>query len=335
MEKLRVFQSFLERWEAIRDPWSSGCTERHQHIRPVQGGQRGAMQLAIAPTVAHTVCGGLYKRLIWLRTMGPVQGTVIERNPVGLVGAPSSEQLLFASPNEALRFLPGGRAFQRRTRLVNSLLGGWPIVFGSGSWLEAHLVARLALASRQPNLRGCGITEQEVWDLVQQELEQGNLRSPLVVICDSLAADQGRALTRRLLSSSEALQIILLVQNDQWLTAASLADCKAQAIVHGESFGTGVVIRALQALRRRQTFVDPRLLERLNVTAAVQLNGRERQVLQGLVRGLSNKQIAEEAEIATTTVRDYVSRLCRRLGAANRTQVVSRAIALGLAQPRR
>jgi DNA-binding NarL/FixJ family response regulator len=257
-------------------------------------------------------------------------------NPVELGRATSSKQQLFASPNEALRFLPGGRAFQRRTRLVNSLLGGWSIVFGSSSWLEAHLVARLALASRQPNLRGCGITEQEVWDLVQQELEQDNLRTPLVVICDSLASDQGQALMRRLLSSSEALQIILVVQNDQWLTSTSLADCKAQAIVHAESFGTGVVIRALQALRRGQTYVDPRLHERFNNTAvAVQLTRREQQVLQGLARGLSNKQIAQDAEIAITTVRDYVSRLCRRLGAANRTQVVSRAIALGLAQPRR
>ena len=273
--------------------------------------------------------------LVALRTMEPVLGTVIEISPSDLGSEPIPERLLFASPNEALRFLPGGRAFQRRTRLVNNLLGAWPIVFGSGSWLEAHLVARLALASRQPNLRGCGITEQEVWDLVQQELEQGNRGVPLVVLCDSLAADQGRALTRRLRALSQVLQIMVVVQNEQWLTAAALADCKAQAIVHCESFGTGVVIRALQALRRGRNYVDPRLSERLNATAAVQLNGREQQVLQGLGRGLSNKQIAQEAEIATTTVRDYVSRLCRRLGAANRTQVVSRAIALGLVQPRR
>ncbi|MFM7229594.1 MAG: LuxR C-terminal-related transcriptional regulator, partial [Cyanobacteriota bacterium] len=117
-------------------------------------------------------------------------------------------------------------------------------------------------------------------------------------------------------------------------TAATLADCQAQAIVHAESFGTGVVIRALQALRRGQTYRDPRIRERLDDTRALQLTGREQQVLQGLVRGLSNKQIAQEAEIATTTARDYVSRLCRRLGAANRTQVVTRAIALGLVEHR-
>lgn len=247
---------------------------------------------------------------------------------------PTPGQLLFAATGDAHRFLPGSRAFRRRTRLVNSLLGGWPIVFGSGSLLEAHLVTRLAVASRQPNLRGCGISEQEVWDLVQQELGQGKLGPPLVVVCDSLSADQGRALTRRLRDLSQALKVILLVQNEQWITATSLSECQAQAIVHAESFGTGVVIRALQALRRGHTYRDPRILEQLNNTRAMTLTGRERQVLMGLVRGLSNKQIAQEAEIASTTVRDYVSRLCRRLGADNRTQLLSRAFALGLVDHR-
>lgn len=248
---------------------------------------------------------------------------------------PNHEHMLFAAPGQELRFVPSSPAFLRRTRLVNNLLGGWPIVFGSGSWLEAHLVARLALASRQPNLRGCGINEQEVWDLVQQELKQGNRGAPLVVLCDSIAPDQGRALIRRLRALSQALQVVVVVQDEEWLTADALADCQAQAIVHAESFGTGVVVRALQALRRQQTYRDPRIHEELDDAAAVQLNGRERQVLQGLTRGFSNKQIAQDIEIATTTVRDYVSRLCRKLGVANRTEALSRAIALGLVQPHR
>ena len=249
-------------------------------------------------------------------------------------GQANRELVLFAAPGESHRFLPGSKAFLQRTRLVNRLLGCWPIVFGSGSWLEAHLVTRLAVASRQPNLRGCGITEEEVWDLVQRELVGGKLGPPLVVLCDSIAADHGLALTQRLLSSSDTLQIIVVVQNEQWLTDASLSRCKAQAIVHAESFGTGVVIKALQALRREQSYVDPRLLERLESAAEVRLSGRERQVLKGLAQGLSNKMIAEDIEIAATTVRDYVSRMCRRLGAANRTELLSKAIALGLVKPR-
>jgi DNA-binding CsgD family transcriptional regulator len=132
-----------------------------------------------------------------------------------------------------------------------------------------------------------------------------------------------------------SLPRLQLVQDDQWLSAEALADCQAQAIVHVQSFGSGTLIRALQALRRGQTFLDPRLQARLQKPEAIALNGRERQTLAGLARGLTNKQIAQEHEIAATTVRDYVSSLCRQLGVNNRTQVVSRAIALGLTRERR
>ena len=50
---------------------------------------------------------------------------------------------------------------------------------------------------------------------------------------------------------------------------------------------------------------------------------------------VARKQIAEQHEIAATTVRDYVGSLCRKLGAANRTEAASRGIALGLVRPPR
>jgi DNA-binding NarL/FixJ family response regulator len=240
------------------------------------------------------------------------------------------EPLLFAGAGETLRFVPASRGFLRRMRLVNGLLGSWSIVFGSGSWLEAHLVTRLGVASRQPNLRGCGISEQEVWDLVQQERRRDRAQAGLVVLCDSISGDQGRALMHRLWGLRQPPRIILLVQDDRWLTPDILADCQAQAIVHQQSFGSGVVIRALQGLRRGHPYVDPRIQERLQQGGAVSLSGREQQVLEGLARGWTNKQIAEEIEIAATTVRDYVGTLCRKLDAANRTEAVSRAMALGV-----
>ena len=70
---------------------------------------------------------------------------------------------------------------------------------GTGSWLEAHLVARLALTARMPNLCGSGINAQEVWDLVRQQVAEGETnREILVILTDSIAADQARQLIRRL-----------------------------------------------------------------------------------------------------------------------------------------
>jgi DNA-binding NarL/FixJ family response regulator len=243
------------------------------------------------------------------------------------------ESLLGADAFESLRFVPRSPGFLRRTQLINGLLGNWSIVIGTGSLVEAHLVSRLGLASPVPNLRGCGVTAKEVKDLVQEVLEEQG-RLPLLLLVDSVASDQGRGLMRDLRRRLSKLQILLLVQDDSWITAAALAACQAQAIVHVQSFGNGTMIKALQALRRGQRFQDPllqkQLQERLQPPEAMTLSSRERQTLEGLARGLTNKQIALEAEIAATTIRDYVSSLCRKLGVNNRTQAVSQAMAMGL-----
>lgn len=243
--------------------------------------------------------------------------------------AADSALRLFATADEPLRFVPKSLGFIRRAGLVNALLAGWPVVVGTGSWVEAHLVARLGMAARVPNLKGCGINAREVWDLVQEALV-GQTQPPLVILLDSLEGDQGRSLIHELRALECGLQILLLVEHDHWLSAETLQNCQAQAIVHVHSFGSGVFIRALQALRRGQTFQDPLLLKRMQKAETFGLTPREEQVLQGLSRGLTNKQIAQEQEIAATTVRDYVSSLCRKLGARNRTSVVSQAISLGL-----
>jgi len=250
-----------------------------------------------------------------------------ERNQA-VVGA-----LLLSDPGERSRFAPRSKGFIRRARLVNGLLSGWPIVVGTGSWVEAHLVARLALATRVPNLGGCGINAQEVIELVHQvQREQGE--HPLVILIDSVAADHGQALIRNLKQRQSEQKILLLVQDESWITSQSLDACEAQAVVSVYSFGTGVLIRALQALRHGQTYLDPNLRDLKDEVTVIPLSGRERQVLDGLARGLTNKQIAVENEIAATTVRDYVSKLCRKCNTNNRTQLVSRAISLGLIRRR-
>jgi ATP/maltotriose-dependent transcriptional regulator MalT len=60
------------------------------------------------------------------------------------------------------------------------------------------------------------------------------------------------------------------------------------------------------------------------------LTDRELQVLALLAAGISNQQIASELVVALETVKKHVSHILGKLGAANRTQAVARARALGL-----
>jgi LuxR family maltose regulon positive regulatory protein len=60
------------------------------------------------------------------------------------------------------------------------------------------------------------------------------------------------------------------------------------------------------------------------------LSDRELQVLRLLATGKSNQQIADELVVVIDTVKKHVGHILNKLGAANRTQAVARARALGL-----
>ncbi|HEX3643463.1 MAG TPA: LuxR C-terminal-related transcriptional regulator, partial [Ktedonobacteraceae bacterium] len=60
------------------------------------------------------------------------------------------------------------------------------------------------------------------------------------------------------------------------------------------------------------------------------LSERELEVLQLLVQGVSNQEIAQELVIAHDTVKRHVSHIFAKLGVNNRVQAVRQARALGL-----
>jgi len=94
-------------------------------------------------------------------------------------------------------------------------------------------------------------------------------------------------------------------------------------------------LRRLQAAFRpcEAGTVPPQPIRAAEVAApalAEPLTGRELQVLALLAAGISNQEIAGELVVALETVKKHVSHILGKLGAANRTQAVARARALGL-----
>lgn len=147
----------------------------------------------------------------------------------------------------------------------------------------------------------------------------------LVILSDSIAADQGYALIRRLRRRPQKPAVLLLIQRDAALGAQWQALGRGVAIVAVRSLGTGRVLRALQALRQGQGYGDP-ALETASASDRPSLTPREWQVLAGVVAGQSNAAIAAALGMAPSTVRDHVSALLQRLKLANRTALASRAL---------
>jgi DNA-binding NarL/FixJ family response regulator len=65
-------------------------------------------------------------------------------------------------------------------------------------------------------------------------------------------------------------------------------------------------------------------------TASIDLTPRERQVLQLLAQGASNKAIARRLDITPHTAKFHVAAIIAKLGATGRTDAVARAMRLGL-----
>jgi LuxR family maltose regulon positive regulatory protein len=78
----------------------------------------------------------------------------------------------------------------------------------------------------------------------------------------------------------------------------------------------------LQGAGRGATVAVPGLVE--------QLTAREMEVLVLLAAGMPNPRIAEQLVVTLDTVKKHVSHLLGKLGAANRTEAVTRARQLGL-----
>jgi DNA-binding NarL/FixJ family response regulator len=60
------------------------------------------------------------------------------------------------------------------------------------------------------------------------------------------------------------------------------------------------------------------------------LTGREEDILQGITRGLTNKEIAARLSLTEGTVKNYTSVIFQKLGVQDRTQAALRARELGL-----
>jgi DNA-binding NarL/FixJ family response regulator len=91
-----------------------------------------------------------------------------------------------------------------------------------------------------------------------------------------------------------------------------------------------VATGSLWAPRRVQAELIQRLLTALESQRAAQANGvtftiREQQVLNLLLDGNSNREIAKSLKIEERTVKSYVTKLMQKMGVKNRTALTMRA----------
>lgn len=97
---------------------------------------------------------------------------------------------------------------------------------------------------------------------------------------------------------------------------------------------SSAVVNAIRLVQTGNIYIPPVLLEHENAVSphsgSASLTGRQRDVMQLIAEGKSNKEIARQLSLAETTVKMHVTHIMRTLDVSNRTQAVIKAEKLGL-----
>lgn len=104
----------------------------------------------------------------------------------------------------------------------------------------------------------------------------------------------------------------------------------AQGYLHKDAPAEEIV-RAIRSVRGGQQAFPRRITERLSsdqMTAG--LSHRERQVLELVAKGLTNKEVANTLQISQFTVRNHMNHVTQKLDVSDRTEAIFIAIQNGL-----
>jgi NarL family two-component system response regulator LiaR len=161
---------------------------------------------------------------------------------------------------------------------------------------------------------------------------------PDVVLMDLVMPRlDGVGAMRRLRRRLPATRVIVLTSfaDDERLLPAIRAGAAGYLLKDAEP---RELARAVRAAHAGEALLDPAVAARVVQELAAPTDGdvaerltrREREVLELLARGLSNKRIARELGIAEKTVKTHVGHLLAKLGVTDRTQAAVRAVRAGL-----
>jgi DNA-binding NarL/FixJ family response regulator len=198
--------------------------------------------------------------------------------------------------------------------------------------VDDHFVTRHGLRSlleREPDLQVIGEagTGAEAVPLFRQH-------RPTVVVLDMRLPDlDGASVTAQLRREDAGARILVLSSHGAEADVARAMSAGALGYVTKETDGAEIVA-AVRAVARGQRHLPPHLAARLEAHQQESpLGARDLQLLHLIRLGLTNREIAGRLRLTPGTVGVYVTQMLERLGASNRTEAVTLALARGILHP--
>ncbi|NOK59016.1 MAG: DNA-binding response regulator, NarL/FixJ family, contains REC and HTH domains [Chloroflexi bacterium AL-N10] len=122
--------------------------------------------------------------------------------------------------------------------------------------------------------------------------------------------------------------VLTMYDGDEQIYQALQAGARAYLLksVTREEF-----LDAIRAVYAGQYHVPPEVAQRLVVhMPRSELTVREREVLELIVKGKGNRDVAEQLSISEHTVKNHINNILNKLGVSDRTQAVTVALQRGI-----
>ncbi len=168
------------------------------------------------------------------------------------------------------------------------------------------------------------------------------LRPDVALVDVVMPVMDGPACTREIVAAKLPTRVLAFTTHDTDAHVFSMLDAGAVGLVLKDT-ELPELVRAIEVVHEGQSLLSPsvtrRLIERFGrptralPTGVNTLSPREIEVLKVLAKGLSNEEIAQQAEIGVSTVKSHVSNLLQKLHCRDRVQLVIRAYESGLVRP--
>jgi DNA-binding NarL/FixJ family response regulator len=194
---------------------------------------------------------------------------------------------------------------------------------------EDHLVARVGVSTivnMQPDMTvvaeaSNGLQAVELFRKHRPDVTLLDLRMPGMGGVEAATAIRAEFPTARMI----ALTTYGGDEDIRRALAAGVLAYLTKDVLHDE------LLKAIRAVHAGQTYLPAAVAAALAAQLPrPDLSAREVQVLELIVRGLANKQIAYTLNIAEHTVKNHVKNILSKLGAQDRTQAATAAIQRGI-----
>ncbi len=179
---------------------------------------------------------------------------------------------------------------------------GFRVLLGQQEWVERCLAARTGA----------------------EALEHVRTFAPDVALVDLfLAGESGADVCASIRKASPSTRV-LLISGSGRMSAAAARAAGASGFV-SKDWDAGDVAAAVRMVGLGMTMFSPK-----SDQPEPLLTGREREVLDLIAEGSTNREIAERLFLSPHTVKEHTSALYRKLSARNRAEAVQRAQRIGL-----